>query len=338
MTPSQAGFYVEQLIHDAVKPYVSGCYRECDIREKFGASFNGVDHWITHENRHILAQTKWTSDPVPQQKITQFLDCSRRIRDVILRENPSSIVYFVLITKMPPTRHSIVNLQENSCSVVLQGGSMMDLVNDSIALISGKLQVVIPCMNGIEPECVIGDSTSITTAVAVPVPVSIPFDETEAGKIRLRNLESTIQQIIGAVERKTCQFTDVLDRDFIRRIIPDTIEKWRGIRKIDVDKGLKELKKKYPMNRKMSIEEITSLARIYGITNVVCMFLEHYRRQINEMNEAGSVAVKQYPFDIRCTNLDYLLPILTKKTERESMPGMTPYRNPAMNVRSAYYS
>ena len=117
MNPVQEGFALEEIIHNATLkiPDISKCLRENGIRSHFrDNSLNGVDHWIQHENTHILIQDKW-KDNMSQQEVSQFLQCADRIHSRLPSEDN---VYLIWATKKQPTTNSLKILQEKGAIII----------------------------------------------------------------------------------------------------------------------------------------------------------------------------------------------------------------------------
>lgn len=103
---------LEELIHINCIKLGLIARRETEIK-KFDNSLNGVDHWITFCDSHILIQDKWKNH-VGQQEMSQFLDCCSRI------EKKFNIVCKkILISRTTPTAFSINSLLDKHAIIII---------------------------------------------------------------------------------------------------------------------------------------------------------------------------------------------------------------------------
>jgi len=133
-----AGMELEGLIGISVGRLVDAAGRnvshknEQEIRSHFGdPSLNGVDHWISLDGEHILAQTKW-KETTSQPEVAQFLACADRIVARLLAAGERGHVYLLWISKTEPTRHARAILAERSAEIVCCGISLEMLVRNVI--------------------------------------------------------------------------------------------------------------------------------------------------------------------------------------------------------------
>ncbi len=114
---SEDGFYLEELITDAVNkfPVLVMNLRENQIKQHFqDNSLNGVDHWIKFGSNNILIQDKW-KESVEQQEVSQFLECASRLNRRIPRNEN---IYLLWVSKYQPTKNSIALLNERGAEVI----------------------------------------------------------------------------------------------------------------------------------------------------------------------------------------------------------------------------
>ena len=112
---SKLGFLLEEKIHYSIQNLSTliKIYRENDIKKQFNdQSLNGIDHWITYNNKHIFMQDKWKIS-VGQQEIAQFLQCSDRVAKLA----KISKYTLILNSLSYPTKFAAKNLEEKDAII-----------------------------------------------------------------------------------------------------------------------------------------------------------------------------------------------------------------------------
>lgn len=135
-TPQQMGFALEELIHNglsALDPLIR-CFREQEIRDRFNdQSINGVDHWITFKDQHILIQDKWCIKPASQKEVSQYLSCVHRIQ---ARIESGSNVFLIWAGKQQPSRNAIPVLNERKAQIIHCNISIQALARNVILYVA----------------------------------------------------------------------------------------------------------------------------------------------------------------------------------------------------------
>jgi hypothetical protein len=140
MNASQEGFYLEELIYNAVTkfPVLTKNLRELQIKQHFkDNSLNGVDHWIKFGKNNILIQDKWKED-TSQQEVSQFLECATRINRRIPRDET---IYLLWASKNAPTKHSTASLNERGAEIISCNLSIQALARLVILRIADCLDI-----------------------------------------------------------------------------------------------------------------------------------------------------------------------------------------------------
>jgi hypothetical protein len=193
MNPSQEGFLLEDVISKAVQ-HLTGVeknMRENEIKIHFNdGSLNGVDHWISMGNKHILIQDKWKESNT-QQEVSQFLTCADRIHS---RLNSEDEVYLIWACKKEPTLNSTISLQERGATVVSCSQGLDSLSKCIILEIASILDIdstkalqSIPRLNIAKPLAPSKRSIQTTPTLS--------FDETDEGKRMIEEMKAFIQRI-----------------------------------------------------------------------------------------------------------------------------------------------
>lgn len=124
MSASEMGFELERLIHEESTRLGAVCRRECDIRKELNdTSLNGVDHWISKGNVHILIQDKWKK-ATTQPEISQFLICAHRIKNQLPKEASINLLW---VAKTEPTSYGKIILKEEKVHMIINSRSIKSL-------------------------------------------------------------------------------------------------------------------------------------------------------------------------------------------------------------------
>lgn len=140
LSPSEQGFLLEEIIHDAISkiPGIDKNFRENDIKNHFNdLSLNGVDHWINVGNNHVLIQDKW-KDNTGQQEVSQYLQCAERINRRIPRDDN---IYLLWVSKISPTSNSVKSLIERGVEILTCSVSVEALAKIAIMRIANCLNI-----------------------------------------------------------------------------------------------------------------------------------------------------------------------------------------------------
>lgn len=174
------------------------------IRAHFGdASLNGVDHWISYNGEHILAQTKWKECGATQPEVAQFLACVERIVSRLPATERGS-VYLVWICKTEPTRHARTLLSERGVEIVCCAVSVEMLARNVIGWVAETwgldpvpaLQTV-PIRRATRVPAGGGGSAAVTERLVGRV----EYDETAAGVAARSEMLDFLQLIHDSVVR-----------------------------------------------------------------------------------------------------------------------------------------
>jgi hypothetical protein len=140
MNPSDQGFLLEEIIHNAVNqfPVLAQNMRETQIKQHFkDNSLNGVDHWIKFGKNNVLIQDKWR-EVTTQQEVSQFLECTHRLNKKISRDEN---IYLLWVSKYEPTRNSMASLNDREVEVISCSISIEALARLAILRIADCLQL-----------------------------------------------------------------------------------------------------------------------------------------------------------------------------------------------------
>lgn len=138
LSASQRGLHLEWCIQQGLRSVIRQWTRtnradvrapvlwnEAHIRQRWGASFNGVDHLCAIDDHLFLLQDKWLSKPVDQVAISQFIVCCQRIEkhwDV----DPTK-VHRVLVCNAGLTMHAKASCESAGVSWIVCDSAVEDL-------------------------------------------------------------------------------------------------------------------------------------------------------------------------------------------------------------------
>ena len=225
-TPREQGFELERLIHNELSLFGLHTRREQDIRSELcDTSFNGVDHWITKGNTHILVQDKW-KETTSQPEVSQFLQCAKRIQKLA----PNDTYHLVWVSKYNPTENSCKMLDEEKCYKVVLSDSIQKLARHAVLCIRDILED----FNGNKPENVL-----VSTVTQKP----LAYEETLEGKQIIEQFSKKAREIQMMLYKFNYVCTDTASMQLREAYLPSTEEEWVRYTIIDYTKFLTKLSK-----------------------------------------------------------------------------------------------
>ncbi len=258
MDPREAGFVLERLIGTAAKLLPIKHLSEPEIKTELGdSSLNGVDHWISYMNAHILIQTKWR-ESIGQSEVAQFLACADRIQS---RFAEGDEVYLVWVSKHEPTKNSMATLVARNVHTVCCSVSVEALARCAILWIAETLGLdPMPAMGAFtvsrvgravtqKSACVVGSSGGASggavgsaggggyasaggsgAPVRPPTPTKVLRDETEAGQRDIHDFQQLINDLHRSIGMRMqnalscCGFREPMT--VVHAGFPQRVEDW----------------------------------------------------------------------------------------------------------------
>ena len=305
VTPSELGFKLEELIHNALSK-IDGfeCLKEQDIRNNFNdQSFNGVDHWIKYKDNHILIQDKW-KETITQPEIAQFLTCVERIQ---ARNSKTDNYYLIWVAKKEPTSNALKSLNERNVEIITCSTSISSLARIVVMDICETFDInpVISLMN--IPSCKNLKTTNQVSQREHITIQTVTYDDSDEGKQKKNELLSIIQQIQNGPIKKAintltrCPSSQA--NELAMMVIPKTVDEWHQSKpnKFNYSKLLSDLKKIcWPTkSKKVYYGTLNSYIKLHFISKELTELVQKYMNLRHQMISDKSLWAKG-TLDIKC--------------------------------------
>jgi hypothetical protein len=295
---SAEGFQLEEIIHKALStiPFTHN-KREQEIRTHFeDTSLNGVDHWVSKGDSHVLIQDKW-KETTNQQEVAQFLTCAERIRS---RLPPSANVYLLWVGKKEPTSNSQQILKEKGVYII---NCSFDI--DSLA--RNAVLVTCKCLGEEPTPALLAISTAIPlTPMAAGGGGAQKVEETKEEKEKKEKLEAIVKQIQQDwIQRMSNAVSSCCVGDMwpiFNSNFPTRVEDWNKFKKIDFNAFMKIMKKMcWPgKGKRVSSYSLFHYSKVRYISVHIQNLLNQYNTLREDMVSNKSAWAKTMPV-LKCT-------------------------------------
>lgn len=304
LTPSEKGFLLEDVIHNALSSiHGINCRREKDIKTYFNdQSLNGVDHWIQYGNLHFLIQDKW-KESTTQQEVSQFITCAERLKT---RLSSSESIELIWASKVAPTANSLNILKEKKAMILSHTISIEGLASLVVIEVCCHIGIdPIPALKAIKFNKHSPILTSSTSSIH-PTPMveeKWTYDYTDEGKLKRREMESFIQNMYNSAFRKCLISLSNFGRQEIysiyNSIIPKDINHWQSgeFKKVDFNGFLKAIKSVCVPTRtkKLSYYSMNFYTKMRFISTELCTQVSEYNYIRSQMIANKSAWAKNLP-------------------------------------------